>query len=360
MRRYATALAMLCICAAPARAQDELLETCASATSQVDPGVPTAVLAEFQFMCAQVVNALANVQPSVGIAFSGGNPVLGTGTTLGKRLGFLPKISATARANVAFADVPDLFDAYSSQFDDSTPLGAAATLGVPIAALQGDVALGVFSGVSAGPMVGGVGAIDLLGSVAFLPKIDQVGLTEAIMNIGVGARVGILRQGLLVPGVSVSGMYRIMDEIAFGDVAAGDPGEFTTDLHTLSVRGVVSKGVLAFDFAVGAGYDRYTSDLSLDWNVTCTTAECLATDPGGLDVSGQIEGELSTATWNVFGDVALNLLMLNLVAEVGYQKAIDPITPSDLTDAGLPSRPLTTAELGGGRVFGSVGLRLSL
>src|SRR5690606_29946809 len=108
-----------------------------------------------------------------------------------------------------------------------------------------------------GPMVGGLGSIDLLGSVAFLPTIDEVGLSRSIMNYGAGARVGLLRQGTLVPGISISGMYRRMGAVAFGDVndpVDPDPGEFATNLETLSVRGVISKGILIFDLAVGAGY----------------------------------------------------------------------------------------------------------
>ncbi|HEX7118754.1 MAG TPA: hypothetical protein VF212_08205 [Longimicrobiales bacterium] len=367
MRRYVAALAMLGIGAAPAAAQDGLLQNCATATLNVRAGQtspPPEAMAEireqFEFMCAQVVNGLANVQPSVGIAFSGGNPVLGTATTLGKRLGILPRVSVSARANVALADLPDLFDGYAAEFSEGSPLAAAGTRGIPVGSLQGDIAIGLFNGISPGPMIGGIGSIDLLGSVSMVPKIDEFGLTEAITNIGAGARIGILRQGLAVPGVSVSAMYRKMNEITFGDLEAGDPGQFSTDLSTLSLRAIVSKGILAFDFAVGAGYDRFTSDIALGWQVHCETDDCTAVEPSGVDFDGAIDGELTTAAWNVFGNVALDLLVLSVVGEVGYQKAIDPIDADDLRNAELPDRPLTTEALKGGRLFGSVGLRLSL
>ncbi len=360
MRRYFTALVLVCACAVPARAQESLLRDCAGALPS--RGVPGDVVDQFQALCAQVVNAFSDVQPSVGIAFSGGNPVLGTGTTLGNRLGFLPRISVTARMNVAFAKVPALFDGYSAQIvDGATRIGALESVGAPLASVQGDVAIGVFDGLSFGPALGGLGAIDLLGSVAMVPKYEKAGLSDAITNIGVGARLGLLRQGLIAPGISVSAMYRHMSEVSFGDLTAGDPGSFVANLRTTSLRAVVSKGILALDFAVGAGYDRYTSDLDLQWRLTCATSECRSANGGqAIALDGTIENELTTAAWNVFGNVGLDLLFLNLVGEIGYQKPTSPLTIDDLRDAGLPNQPYTLEDLGGGRLFGSLGLRISL
>lgn len=369
MKRSLAVLAMLGLSAAPAAAQDDLLTSCANAVPRTAAGqslpnsVVSAVESQFGYLCAQAVNALTTIQPSVGVAFSGGNPVLGTGTTIGKRLGVLPRVSVTARANLALADLPDLFrGGYANLITESQPeLGVAPTLGVPIGSLQGDVVIGLFDGISPAPMLGGIGSIDLLGSVSFLPQVDQVGLSKAITNIGAGARVGLLRQGLVVPGISVSAMYRMMDELTFGSLEDGDPGEFSTDLRALSLRAVVSKGILAFDFAVGAGYDRYSSDISLGWQLRCEIQECLDHQAGGVDLVGRFDGTLTTAAWNVFGDVALDLLLLSIVGEVGYQKAVDPVSLDDLKNAGLPSsNPLTSEALAGGRFFGSIGLRLTL
>lgn len=359
MRRTLLAAALTFAIALPAQAQNELLRSCAELDVPVS-GLPTTVTEQYQFLCGQVFNSLSNLQPSVGIAFAGGNPVLGTATTFGTRFGILPRVSVTARANVALAELPDLFDGYSARLTGSQ-LGAMGTTGIPIGSIQGDVSIGVFNGVSIAPMIGGIGSVDLLGSVAMLPQIEDFGLSEAIMNIGVGARIGILRQGMLVPGISISGMYRRMGEVAFGDLAAGDPGEFSTNLETLSLRAVASKGVLMFDLAVGAGYDKYSSDVDLGWILSCETVECVTVNGGKvLDLPGRLAGELSTAAWNVFADVSLNLLILNLVGEIGYQKAIDPIDLDALTEAGLPNQPMTTEELKGGRFFGSIGLRVAI
>lgn len=369
MKRISAILATLALSATPAAAQSDLLSSCTSAVptdrdgNPVPVAVTNAVEEPFQFLCAQFVNSLTTVQPSVGIAFSGGNPVLGTGTTIGKRLGILPRVSVSARANVALADLPDLFrGGYSNELTALQPqLGTAPVVGVPVASVQGDVVIDLFDGISTGPMLSGVGSIDLLGSFSLLPKAEAVGLSESITNYGAGARIGILRQGLVTPGISVSAMYRVMNDIAFGSIEGGDPGEFSADLRTLSVRGVVSKGILALDLAVGAGYDRYTSDVSVGWLLDCKLLECETYQPGGAEIVGRFDGELTTSAWNVFGNVALDLLVLSIVGEIGYQKAVDGISVDDLEDAELPSsRHLTAKDLGGGRLFGSIGLRLTL
>jgi hypothetical protein len=350
---------LVCLSAAPALAQGDLLQRCGT----ISPGrtdLPQAVVDQHRFMCAQVVGTLSSVQPSVGIAFSGGNPVLGTGSTLGVRLGTIPRVSVSARANMALADMPGLFE-YASVLTDDGTLAPMKRLGVPVGSLQADAAIGLFNGFSVGPLLGGVGAVDLLGSVAFLPKVSKFGLTESTRNVGVGARVGLLKGGLVTPGISVSGMYRSLGKTGFGDLESHS-GAFSTDLKTTSLRAVASKGLVLFDLAAGAGYDRYTSNMELGWKLTCASADCRNAN-GGQDVvlQDRIEGKLTTAAWNVFGNVGFNFLLLHAVGEIGYQKALDPIGADDLRKANLPAnQPLTAEALRGGKLFGSVGVRLAI
>jgi hypothetical protein len=314
------------------------------------------VVTQFNRMCAQVVNSFATMQPGVGIAFSGGNPVLGTGSTLGTRLGLMPRVSASIRANLALAEMPQLFDKYSAVIDESGALKPMPRAGIPLGSLQADLSIGVFNGLAFG-----FGAVDLLGSVSFVPKVTDLGLSESITNLGGGARIGILKQGLLMPGVSVSGMYRKMGEIGFGDLAT-HPGAFSSDMTNLSLRGVASKGFLILDLAVGAGYDRYSSDLILGWKVDCATNECTSANSGQtLTLERQLEGALNTTAWNLFANAGIDLFLLKIVGEVGYQKTTDGIRPGDLVRAGLPAdQPLTSEALKGGNIFGSIGLRLSI
>ncbi|MFW5952292.1 MAG: hypothetical protein ACOCVZ_09270, partial [Gemmatimonadota bacterium] len=165
MKRLAASVFLLSLLAPPAAAQDDLLNACA-AVAPVAPGAPQsaldAVQPQFQFLCGQVVNAITNVQPSVGIAFSGGAHTLGTASTIGRRLGVFPRVSVTGRFNAALADVPDLLDGFQATLNENGQVPAMGTVGIPVGSLQGDVAVGLFNGLSLGPAIGGFGAIDLL------------------------------------------------------------------------------------------------------------------------------------------------------------------------------------------------------
>ena len=366
MKRVLTYVLGIGLLASPAAAQDDLLSSCAGiqteyfiagAESPFRPGQADDIDQQVRFLCGQGVSALTSVQPTIGIGFSGGNHVLGTATTIGRRLGLFPRISVTARANGALAEVPNLLDGFNAELDSDGQLPPMENSLFPFGSLQGDVQLGLFNGLSAGP-VGGLGSIDLLGSVSVIPALEETGLAEHIINWGAGARIGILRQGLVMPGVSVSGMYRNMGEVSFGSVDDGDPAQFATDLSTISLRGAISKGLLAFDFAAGGGYDIYTSNPRFDFEVVCPPSEC-----GGVEMTvrpeEEIAGELRTAAWNVFANAGLSMLIVNVIGEVGYQKATEVITADDLREAGLPDQPPTVEELGGGRLFGSLGVRFT-
>ena len=360
MKPFAPFVIAATLAAAPAAAQEDLLSACSGVTISWFPGppalAPEGLDNEFRYLCGQVVSVLAAVQPAVGIAFTGGNPVLGTATTLGRRFGGLPRVSITARATGALVDMPDLLDGFQAELGSNDELAALGSERLPLGSLQGDVAIGLFNGFSLGPTAGGLGAIDLLGSISYVPTIDDIGLTEEIVNWGVGARVGILKQGLMLPGVSVSGMYRSMGQVRFGDLAE-DPATFSTDLSAVSLRAEASKGFLALNLGVGAGYDLYRSDVSFNWELTCPATTCTPEATGSP--TSPVSGRLETAAWNIHGNVGVGLALINLVAELGYQKPTDAVGAADLQEAGLPNRPPAVEDLDAGRIFGGIGVRLS-
>jgi hypothetical protein len=355
MRRFLAVTVLLAATAAPVSAQSALLDNCSALTVPTAPAAVQALIqSQEQVLCAQVVTTMQSVQPTVGIAFSGANPTLGTATTIGTRFGMFPHISATARANIAPVDMPNLFNGFNATLT-SSQLPAMGTSKVPLASLEGGVAVGVFNGLSFGPALKGLGAVDILGSVSLVPAASKAGINSTIYNFGGGARVGIMKQGILMPGVSLTGMYRRMNDVTFGDIAAGDPAQFTTNLSTFSLRGMVSKGLMLLDVAAGAGYDIYKSNIDMQWVLSCSTAVC----PTDLQFPGEISGPIKTAAWNVFADAGISLLLLHVVGEVGYQKPTSVIGASDLQNANLPSQTLVSKDLGGGRLFGSIGLRIT-
>src|SRR5687768_1907075 len=97
MKRVLSMAAAAAVMAIPAAAQDGgLAGTCA--------GLPGSAEAT----CRTVAQAAESTQPQLGILIAGGNPILGTASTSGVRLGFLPRVTAGVRVNVVGARVPDI------------------------------------------------------------------------------------------------------------------------------------------------------------------------------------------------------------------------------------------------------------
>src|SRR5438876_5499650 len=155
------------------------------------PGATTA--------CNTAVDAVRAFYPLAGMIVSGGNPVLGSGGTLG---GF-GHLMLTARVNGIKAALPDTTAANQS------PVPTSFNGVVPAPMVEG--ALGVFKG-----MGGGLLAVDILGSALILPTgiknldVDSnaTHISDAALGFGYGVRVGVLKGSFPIPAVSVSWMHR--------------------------------------------------------------------------------------------------------------------------------------------------------
>ncbi|HEV2733298.1 MAG TPA: hypothetical protein VGV85_00620 [Longimicrobiaceae bacterium] len=360
IKRFAWAAAALGMAAAPAAAQQSQLGAACN-----DVGLPRSA----RETCITVAQAVESAQPQLGIVLTGGNPTLGTASTGGIRLGILPRVSATAKANLVFVRLPDILAESAGS--------AAQTLndatGIPVPALSGTASVGVFPGISLAPTVGGVGAVDLLGSATWLPlgTFDVEGFSDDTPDFswGGGARVGLLRESFTMPGLSVSLMYHSLGTVSYGDVCdqpaplvegrtgdgyrgeaglclgGGDPGEFTVDLSNWSTRGAISKRLLGLGLTAGVGYDRFSSDAGFGLRTRCplvNSQTCFARFSGF---------EVDNDRWSGFVNGSFSLLMATFAAEVGWMEGGDPIE-------GFPST--SDFDPGSGTFFGSLGFRLAL
>lgn len=284
---------------APDAHAQQLRSQCASASR-----------AEVRVFCENIADASAILQPRIGIVLSGGNPVPGTASTLGMRLGTLPRISLGGRVTAAHADLPAI-ERLTSTSDVKFPVGAISV----------DASVGIFSGLSVLPTVGGLGSIDLLLSAGTIPLSRGEGFDDdAPFSWAAGARLGLLRESFTAPGVSVSGMYRSIGDITYGDPALADRDAFVeiNDLRVISLRATAGKRLLGFGLTAGAGYDRYTSDVS------ATVRDATVLQPTRvLEIS---ESGISDSRASVFGNASFTLLILNLAAEIGWQDGAKPAT----------------------------------
>jgi hypothetical protein len=314
--------------------------------------------------CVAVAEAVNAAQPQLGMLMAGGNPILGTAGAGGVRLGFLPRVSAGARVNLVLARLPDIREARMRD-GEVVP----EQFRIPAPAVGANVAVGLTRGASLAPMVGGFGAVDLLGSVTLMP-LDLLGVTDAGGNPvswGAGARVGLLRETFVTPGVSVSMMYRRMGEVRIGDVCRGaaeqqDPthpdrrlcpgdgdfGEVAFGLDNWSGRAAVSKRLLGFGLTGGLGWDRFTTGADLAFRTPAAPSQGIV----GAEVIHRLDDvRVSNTRLSAFVNAGFTLLVGSIVAEVGVMQGGPPVP-------GFPA----TADFDprAGTVFGSLGARLSL
>lgn len=321
---------------------------------------------QLQSDCFTVAQAVEAAQPQLGILIASGNPTLGTASAGGLRLGTLPRVGASVRANLVFVRLPDLL---LSGSDEARRLNEA--VGIPAPALGGDVSVGVFPGFSVAPTLGGIGSVDLLGSATWLPfrafDVEGFGDKGGDLAYGFGARLGVLRESFVTPGVSVSVMYRRLGEVAFGDVcrgeeiregestfrcvetfsgSRGDAGEFSFDLNGWSTRATVGKRLLGLGLTAGVGYDRFDSEIGFGVR---GPEDVLG---AGTTVFVRAEDlELESDRWSAFVDLSYTLLVGTLALEAGWLQGSDPIDGFPSTSDFDPRR---------GTWFGSLGLRIAL
>jgi hypothetical protein len=272
--------------------------------------------------CGRLRNAEITMQRA-GIGLSGGNPVPGASSTLGMRLGALPRLSVAVRFTAARLVITD-----ELTIDPSDEVSSS------VRSFNVDASIGIFSGFSLLPTVGGFGSIDLLASYGKLSLSDDDGFAGVDDNgsgdpssWGLGLRVGILRESFTAPGLSVSGMYR-----KIGDYGH-DTDEFNVDFgpvtqfdnnRALSVRASVGKRILMLGATAGIGYDKYYTDAIFFPTQTPTRPPI-------------VRREVETSATTIFGNVSWTMLILHIVGEGGVQRAD-----------------------GEGAVYGSLAIRLAL
>ncbi len=281
--------------------------------------------------CQAFVDAARAFHPLAGMIVSGGDPVLGTGATLDG----LGHLSVSARVNAIHVSVPNPDSAGRS----SVPSSFDGLLPAPV--VEG--ALGVLGGGRTGFL-----SVDALASATLLPTSGVRGLSvdssaarvgQVALGLGYGVRVGVFHGGFALPAVSLSVMRRHLPRIQYGDVAAGNAAQFSSDLNATNVRAAASLRLLFLDVAAGVGWDRYSSRAEVAFN-----------DPTQPTNPQRIALDLHDTREVLFLDAGLDLATAKLVGEIGYQTGKDQHLTTNFT----------SFDPKAGHVFGGLGLRVSL
>jgi hypothetical protein len=271
-------------------------------------GVPDQQRAS-QDACQKAIDLFQYMAPQLGTMIAGGNPTLGQGSTLGG----LGHFSAGIRVNVLQGSLP--------QVQNVTPsvTGATSTqfqtkdqyLPMPTA----DLAIGIFKGIPL-PLTN-VGGVDLLVRASYVPEFNNSGVSVKVPNgslkLGYGARVGIIQESLLTPGVAVSYLVRDLPTLNLSGNSGGD-SLYVNDLSlkTKAWRITASKSLVFFSLAAGFGQDKYDASTTIGAHLAARAVPPVpATNATPVSLSQNL-----TRT-NIFGDLSMNLLLFRLNAEIG-------------------------------------------
>lgn len=298
-----------------------------------------------QDACQKAVDLFNYMAPQLGVSITGGNAMLGQGGSLGG----LGHFSLGIRGNVVQGTLPEIGSAPIQIGNAGAPETYETNdqlLGMPVA----DLAVGIFKGLPLG--LTNVGGIDLLVSASYLPEFDgsgvQVQVPDGSLKLGYGARVGILQESLLTPGISVTYLRRDLPTVnikANGPSLLGEPDTlFINDLRveTNAWRVVASKSFLFLGLAVGAGQDSYRSGADVSGDLA--TGNPL--NPR-LTVGGARRIEQSLTRTNYFADVSLNLLLFKITGEIGQVSGGEVTTYNQFEGK----------QAADSRIYGSVGAR---
>ena len=271
-------------------------------------GVPDQTRAS-QDACQKAIDLFKYMAPQLGTLIAGGNPTLGQGGNLGG----LGHFSAGLRVNALQGSLP--------QVQNITPSvnGATSTqieakdqyLPMPTA----DLAIGVFKGIPLA--ITNVGGVDALVSASYVPEFDKSGVSVKVPNgslkLGYGARVGILQESLLVPGVSVSYLVRDLPTLNVTGSSGGDSLYVKNlSLKTKAWRVTASKSLILFGLAAGFGQDKYDASTDIGAHVAART---VPPTPAANATPVSISQNLTRT--NIFADLSVNLLLFKITGEIG-------------------------------------------
>ena len=278
-------------------------------------------------MCTATAVAARALLGDLGAVLGLGSEVPGTASNLGQRLGTTPRVALSLRAGGLWARLPDLRDA--------SGLGEASFL---MPTVHTGVTLGLFDGFRLMPTVGGFLSLDVFAQLSFVFLPESEGFEDATSAYSVGARVGILREGFTLPGVSVSVSRRFGGSAALGDTSAGDPAQLSVDPSVTSLRMTVGKDLFAVEVLAGFGWDDYSADAT--WGVSDGVGG-VVTGAGSIDASRRLYFVSAARSFSI---------VFSLSVEGGIARGFDPV-------AGYTGAAFDPTE---GSLFGSFAFRLTI
>lgn len=311
----------------------------AQAQTSCAAGVPTSQAQATENSRQQAADLFQYVAPQLSTALAGGSPTLGQSSSLGG----LGHFSIGVRGTGVQGSLPDVQNfpvCYTGRYSAELPTSSQVIPGG-----GADAAIGIFRGLPLA--LTNVGSVDLLLSATYLPEFNDndvsVKLPDGSLKIGYGARVGLLSESIIVPGVSLSFMRRDLPTVDLMATSGVNDSLFVTGLKmkTTSWRIEASKSLVIFGIFGGVGKDHYES------SVDRVSASVLAGGFGRANATIDPSPAQDLDRTNIFAGVKLNLMIFKLAAEVGRVSGGEVTTFNTFSGT----------EPNAARNYGSVGLR---
>lgn len=282
----------------------------AYAQNASNPPTPSCTFAPAAFSaadaCQKGIDVFAFVSPQIALAVAGGNPIPSEAGSLGGA----GARSLSLRAVVVEGFVPRKTVSIGAGAAIGSDFGAAR---VPLPLPAADVAIGLFAGLPAG--VTHVGGVDLLLGATYLPDASREGFSidpAKRFGFAYGARVGVLQESGLVPGLGVSWMRRRLPTTTFAYATADDSISVSdTRVRSDGVRVVMSKRLALLGLAVGVGRDAIETSAHI---------EAVVND-GAVSGRACLTGLRETMRRdNAFANLSYGIALVRIVGEVGYSR----------------------------------------
>jgi hypothetical protein len=230
-------------------------------------------------VCQKLNDVFSFLSPQIGVALSGGNPMLGEGGTLGGP----GKFSVSVHGTVVDGRVPN----------NSVPISLGSTTvssnfggqRAPIPMPAVDAAIGLTPGYPVG--LTNVGGIDLLVGLTYMPTVNRdrfaINTKGSPLAVAYGVRVGILQESALVPGVSVSYKRRKLPKTSLLYTTGDDTlGVRDIDLTSSQLRLVAAKRFVFVGIGAGIGRDQINSETAFDATVNESGTRSTVTTSTGI------------------------------------------------------------------------------
>jgi len=302
-----------------------------------------------QDACQKATDLFRYMSPQLGAVIAGGNTILGQGGALGG----LPHFTIGVRGTLLTGNLPKV-DQNPPSINPGTPVASSYTTSTQILGFPAvDGAIGLFGGIPLG--LTNVGGVDLLVNAAYVPTVTASNIAikpNQSMQFGIGARLGLLQESILVPGVALSYIHRGLPKttITATSTAGSAPGTVDTlqiqdlNLATNSWRLTASKSFILFGLAAGVGQDKYSNSTNLYASIYRN-----APIIGVQNANGKFTADAPMTRTNAFVDGYVSLLMLKIVGELGM-----------VSGGSMPTYNTFDKAADASRVYGSVGLRIGM